>query len=316
MDMPGTVHDVGNAAARDTNVFARTPAEPALQERDASNEDSKAASKRDSSHAGLAVAGEDSSPAYGSGDSSKNSAVSAAGESSGIGNMSPAASPELQRSCSNIETGRSVLPAEEFDDLPAAKSLSYGDLEALPSGTLLTTTPSGGAPGASPTASSCSASPRNDACYAMDAVTAREPKNKEVIVEDDPGLPRHWAALSPLDRVSAWVNSLQKNGSPFHVVDEEEEDGAVTEHDARAAWCSEIEECPSTTAAGKHRARRKRRAAEEAVQAGSVVPALNAVASVAHVSGMGLKAVPMIAAFSSLRAVNLSANFIGKITSS
>jgi len=32
----------------------------------------------------------------------------------------------------------------------------------------------------------------------------------------------------------------------------------------------------------------------------------------AHISGMGLKVVPMIAPFSTLRAVNLSSNFIGE----
>jgi len=44
------------------------------------------------------------------------------------------------------------------------------------------------------------------------------------------------------------------------------------------------------------------------------VQSLNAFSSVAHISGMGLKVLPMIAPFSSLRAVNLSSNFIVHIS--
>ncbi|TVU48112.1 hypothetical protein EJB05_07737 [Eragrostis curvula] len=155
----------------------------------------------------------------------------------------------------------------------------------------------------------------------LDVVTAatREPKNKEVAAEEEEEepIPNQWVAFSAeasssLDRVSAWVNSLG-NGS-FHAVDEEEEEeDDVAEHDPAArAPCSEIVEC-SALAAEKH-ARGKRRAADEAVQASSVVQTLNMVSSVAHISGMGLKAVPMIAAFSTLRAVNLSGNFIVHIS--
>ncbi|GJN08821.1 hypothetical protein PR202_ga26778 [Eleusine coracana subsp. coracana] len=295
MDTADTVDDVvsrgrGNSPAYDTNVFVHTASdESARQVRDV-NEDKEASSNRDSSDADLAVVVSQDSSGYSSGDNSKNNAVTVsaaepdAGESPIIAHTSPTpASPKLKRSCSNIET----VP-EEFDDLPA-KSRSYGDLHI--------------------------AAQQNEGYTSdtLDAVTAasREPKNKEVVLEEEEGpvLPSQWVAFSSVDRVSAWVNSLQKNGSSFHVVNEEED--VVAEDNGgvvRATWCSEIEEC-LTAAAEKHHAR----ATKRRVQASSVVQTLNVVSSVAHVSGMGLKAVPMIAAFSSLRAVNLSGNFIAHI---
>jgi hypothetical protein len=67
------------------------------------------------------------------------------------------------------------------------------------------------------------------------------------------------------------------------------------------------------SSSGKNHGKSKRcAAADEVVQANTIVQSLNAFSSVAHISGMGLKVVPMIAPFSSLRAVNLSSNFIGK----
>ncbi|KAM7260180.1 hypothetical protein ACFE04_015921 [Oxalis oulophora] len=53
---------------------------------------------------------------------------------------------------------------------------------------------------------------------------------------------------------------------------------------------------------------------EEVMHANSVIQSLNSSSTVAHISGIGLKAVPMISCFSSLRAVNLSNNFIVHIS--
>ncbi|KAI4994980.1 hypothetical protein ZWY2020_034883 [Hordeum vulgare] len=142
-------------------------------------------------------------------------------------------------------------------------------------------------------------------------------KDKEIAaVEEEPACPNQWVAFSaeassPLDRVSAWVSSLG-DGSLIHAADEEDEEDedGITE--------TEIGE-PSGTkghaqAQAQTRHNRRSRAADEAVQqASSIVQTLNALSSVAHISGMGLKAVPMISAFSSLRAVNLSGNFIAHI---
>uniref|UniRef100_R7W204 Uncharacterized protein n=1 Tax=Aegilops tauschii TaxID=37682 RepID=R7W204_AEGTA len=55
-------------------------------------------------------------------------------------------------------------------------------------------------------------------------------------------------------------------------------------------------------------------AADVVILANSIVQSLNGFSSVAHISGMGLKVVPMIAPFSNLRAVNLSGNFIVHIS--
>ncbi|XP_007018753.2 PREDICTED: uncharacterized protein LOC18592143 [Theobroma cacao] len=53
---------------------------------------------------------------------------------------------------------------------------------------------------------------------------------------------------------------------------------------------------------------------EEILHANSVIQSLNSSSTVAHISGIGLKAIPIITHFSSLRAVNLSNNFIAHIT--
>uniref|UniRef100_A0A0A9DKS2 Uncharacterized protein n=1 Tax=Arundo donax TaxID=35708 RepID=A0A0A9DKS2_ARUDO len=361
MDMADTVavsKAGANGPACDTKVVVHAASESARQGLEENHD--KASIKRDPSHPDL-VAGEDSSETSKNG----NSTAPEAREPS-LGRMASTASPKLKRSCSNIETARSV---PKGFDLPA-KSRSYDDLKTLPSGKLIT--PSG-APDASPTASvktSFSAdrvmlkkrssrqvlpsrsrklwwrlflwshrnlhrpgssatmptlpsadtdgAPHQQEGYTsdtLDAVTVAtaDAKDKEVAVEGEP-IPNQWVAFSAeassLDRVSAWVNSLG-NGS-FHAVDEED----VTEHDddgAPRSQCPEIVELPT---AGKRHPQAKRRTANEAVsQANSVVQTLNTFSSVAHISGMGLKAVPMIAAFSSLRAVNLLGNFIVHISS-
>jgi hypothetical protein len=137
--------------------------------------------------------------------------------------------------------------------------------------------------------------------YTSDTVGAK--KDKEVAAaEEEPAIHNQWVAFSAecsssLDRVSAWVSS-----SLIHAA-EEEEDGII-----------EVGESSGTK--GHHvqaPARRRSPAKNDAVQASSVVQTLNAFSTVAHVSGMGLKVVPMISAFSSLRAVNLSGNLIGKL---
>ncbi|KAI4337686.1 hypothetical protein L6164_016069 [Bauhinia variegata] len=53
---------------------------------------------------------------------------------------------------------------------------------------------------------------------------------------------------------------------------------------------------------------------KEILTANNVVQSLNPTSTVAHISGIGLKAIPAISHFSSLRSVNLSSNFIVNIT--
>lgn len=50
---------------------------------------------------------------------------------------------------------------------------------------------------------------------------------------------------------------------------------------------------------------------EEILHANSVIQSLNSSSTVAHITGIGLKAIPTISHFSSLRSVNLSSNYIG-----
>lgn len=143
-------------------------------------------------------------------------------------------------------------------------------------------------------------------------------KNKEIAaVEEEPTCANQWVAFSAeasssLDRVSAWVSSLG-DSSLIHAEEQEEEN---EEEEGNGITENEIGEPSGTKSHAQAQTRQKRRSrpADEAVQqASSIVQTLNAFSSVAHISGMGLKAVPMISAFSSLRTVNLSGNFIGKL---
>uniref|UniRef100_A0A0A9FUI1 Uncharacterized protein n=1 Tax=Arundo donax TaxID=35708 RepID=A0A0A9FUI1_ARUDO len=143
------------------------------------------------------------------------------------------------------------------------------------------------------------------------AAAAADRKMKKVMMVDDgspaAAVPNQWVAFSAenslVDRVTAWVSSI--------AVDELEDDHCDDGECAARPRPLELGESSS----GKGHGRSKRCAlADEVVQANSIVQSLNAFSSVAHISGMGLKVVPMIAPFSSLRAVNLSSNFIVHIS--
>nr|CAB3499794.1 unnamed protein product [Digitaria exilis] len=168
-------------------------------------------------------------------------------------------------------------------------------------------------------ADACSPSRRGG--YTSDTLE-EDRKNKKVMVDDSPppSVPNQWVAFcadnSIHDRVSAWVCSIE-NEPPFGIAEEDDNyDGGddVDDDDEQHGECTarprplEVGESSS----GKNHGKSKRcAAADEVVQANNIVQSLNAFSSVAHISGMGLKVMPMIAPFSSLRAVNLSSNFIG-----
>uniref|UniRef100_A0ACD5TUL9 Uncharacterized protein n=1 Tax=Avena sativa TaxID=4498 RepID=A0ACD5TUL9_AVESA len=141
--------------------------------------------------------------------------------------------------------------------------------------------------------------------YTSDTLGAK--KDKEIAAEEEETTAVHnqWVAFSAeasssLDRVSAWVSS-----SLIHAAEEEEEEDGIVE----------IGESSGTKQQGHVKAPARRRSpACDAVQASSIVRTLNAFSTVAHVSGMGLKVIPMISAFSGLRAVNLSNNLIAHIS--
>ncbi|WOL18522.1 hypothetical protein Cni_G27319 [Canna indica] len=108
------------------------------------------------------------------------------------------------------------------------------------------------------------------------------------------------AESSTSDRVNAWVRSLDDN--PCYPIEDDEVEAANF-------VSTEVGE-PSS----KNHTRTSKRTLEEVVQANNIVQSLNSFSSVAHISGMGLKVIPAISSFNSLRSVNLSGNFIVHIS--
>ncbi|WOL09426.1 hypothetical protein Cni_G18179 [Canna indica] len=143
-------------------------------------------------------------------------------------------------------------------------------------------------------------------------------KNKKAMEESEVGSrngvwpQNQWVAFSAesssLDRVNAWVHSL--DDTPLcPIEDDENGDDVVAEGSATYSRIMEIGE-PSS----KNNNRTGRRTVEEVLQANNLIQSLNSFSSVAHISGMGLKVIPAISAFTSLRSVNLSGNFIVHIS--
>lgn len=115
-----------------------------------------------------------------------------------------------------------------------------------------------------------------------------------------------FSAESSLDRVNAWVNSLEDN--PFCLLSNDDNDeGEVA---SAIVFPSSLEIGESS---GKNHSHPSRRL-EEIVQANNAIQSLNSLSSVAHISGIGLKVIPAISAFNSLRSVNLSSNSIVHIS--
>ncbi|XP_062205160.1 uncharacterized protein LOC133907135 [Phragmites australis] len=153
---------------------------------------------------------------------------------------------------------------------------------------------------------------------------AADRKNKKVMVDDSPppAVQNQWVAFSAensfLDRVSAWVSSIENE--PFRITEDDEDNNDIDEVEGEEKENAECAVRPrplelGESSSGKGHGKSKRcAAADEVVQASCIIQSLNAFSSVAHISGMGLKVVPMIAPFSSLRAVNLSGNFIVHIS--
>lgn len=117
-----------------------------------------------------------------------------------------------------------------------------------------------------------------------------------------------WVAFSlessPRDRVNAWISSLEE--STF--CDDENNDGKE-EEGTTAPHHAEIGE-----SSRKNHSHADRHASAEVLRANNIIQSLNFFSSVAHISGMGLKVIPSISAFVSLRTLNLSGNSIGHIT--
>uniref|UniRef100_A0A0E0M729 Uncharacterized protein n=1 Tax=Oryza punctata TaxID=4537 RepID=A0A0E0M729_ORYPU len=195
-------------------------------------------------------------------------------------------------------------------------------------------------PAARPAAAACTPAGHHGGGYTSDtleegpaaaAAASADRKNKKVMVDDSPPISNQWVAFSAdnslHDRISAWVNSIDNDtfriaeednndddDNHYHGDGDDDDDGGehAMEHGDSEARPRALEVGESS---GKGHGKSKRStAADEVAQANTIIQSLNAFSSVAHISGMGLKVVPMIAPFSSLRAVNLSGNFIVHIS--
>lgn len=115
-----------------------------------------------------------------------------------------------------------------------------------------------------------------------------------------------WVAFSTesssLTRVDEWVKELS-NIPPFVVVnDDPAEDGISFPPSPPDTGKS-----PALSQSNRHQ---DMILPEHIVHANNVIQSLNSSSTVAHISGIGLKVIPAIWRFSSLRSVNLSANYI------
>ncbi|XBH73996.1 uncharacterized protein [Aegilops tauschii subsp. strangulata] len=152
--------------------------------------------------------------------------------------------------------------------------------------------------------------------------TLEEPadrKNKKAMVDESPPQPpsqNQWVAFcadhSLSDRVSDWVSSI--DNECLRIAEEENDGGDQSMDLADYVARPRPIEAGETSGKGHGKLAKRCAAADDVAQANSIVQSLNGFSSVAHISGMGLKVVPMIAPFSNLRAVNLSGNFIVHIS--
>ncbi|URE43963.1 leucine rich repeat domain containing protein [Musa troglodytarum] len=137
-------------------------------------------------------------------------------------------------------------------------------------------------------------------------------KNKKAVDESGAWPPNQWVAFSAesssFDRVSAWVHNL--DDSPFCPI----EDDANEDDEAAAGSQTHPIFLETGESSSKTSSRNGRRAAEEVSQANNVIRSLNSLSSVAHIASMGLKVIPSVSVFTSLRSVNLSGNLIVHIS--
>ncbi|KAL9234272.1 hypothetical protein vseg_009160 [Gypsophila vaccaria] len=120
-----------------------------------------------------------------------------------------------------------------------------------------------------------------------------------------------WVAFpgesSPLKRVEDWVKDIEIQ--PYDSSLDEQQGGE------QIVFPPSPEASYSVAKGLVHVSRHSKiNLSEELLHANSVVQSLNSSSTVAHISGMGLKAIPILSQFSSLRSVNLSNNSIVQIT--
>ncbi|KAJ4839460.1 hypothetical protein Tsubulata_022959 [Turnera subulata] len=130
------------------------------------------------------------------------------------------------------------------------------------------------------------------------------------------GLPQnHWVAFStessPFARVDEWVRELENQPPPPE--NDDSRDGDNTDEAVAFPPSPENGRSPGRSPGNLTR-RPDINLTAEILHANSVIQSLNSSSTVAHISGIGLKVIPTISRFSSLRSVNLSNNFIVCIT--
>ncbi|KAL2468107.1 Outer arm dynein light chain 1 protein [Forsythia ovata] len=120
-----------------------------------------------------------------------------------------------------------------------------------------------------------------------------------------------WVAFptdsSPFERIDEWVTEVSVQ-PPFVV-----NGGDHTEDSIFFPPSPENNRSPATNFSNLNRSPATM-IPEEITYANSVVQSLNSSSTVAHITGIGLKVIPSISHFSSLRSVDLSSNSIGHIT--
>ncbi|PIN10450.1 U2-associated snRNP A' protein [Handroanthus impetiginosus] len=114
-----------------------------------------------------------------------------------------------------------------------------------------------------------------------------------------------WVALpsnsSPFARVNEWVNEVLTQ-PPYEVANADHTEDDILFPPSPARSSSHVARYPATNTP------------EEILHANTVIRSLNSNSTVAHITGIGLKAMPSISHLSSLRSVNLSGNFIVHVT--
>ncbi|KAG6475146.1 hypothetical protein ZIOFF_064364 [Zingiber officinale] len=121
----------------------------------------------------------------------------------------------------------------------------------------------------------------------------------------------HWVALysesSTVDRVDAWVQSVGDGSS--HPIDSYQDDEPAEE----ATSSTNILEVEKISR--KKQTQTGRPTVKDIMEGSYIFQPPCSFPHTAHISGMGLKTIPVISAFSNLRSVNLSGNMIAHISS-
>ncbi|KAI3870723.1 hypothetical protein MKX03_005408 [Papaver bracteatum] len=122
-----------------------------------------------------------------------------------------------------------------------------------------------------------------------------------------------WVAFSTesstLTRVNEWVNNLEIE--PTLLLDDDKKGSC---EGISFPPSPEAGETSARTAMTPMNPRYNPNVSEEVLYANNVIQSLNSSSTVAHISAMSLKVIPAMSHFSSLRSVNLSGNFIVRIT--